>query len=154
LIDKINERSFFFCDTFVKIKTNKMKVIFWVIVSILLAVLMMVSGISHLWNPPFYVPIVPSFLPFPLGVVYLSGIVELLLGIVTLFLNPKYTKYGLFGIFFLMVIFLPLHVADALKDQPVIGSPTVAYIRLVFQFLLIWLSWKSYQFTSLARIES
>ncbi|MBW8361135.1 MAG: hypothetical protein K0M56_02975 [Kaistella sp.] len=130
-----------------------MRVIFWVIVSILLAVLMMVSGVYHLWNPEFYLPIVPSFLPFPLATVYLSGIVELLLGIVTLFLNQKYTKYGVFGIYVLMVIFLPLHVTDALRDQPVIGSPTAAYIRLVFQFLLIWLSWKSYKFTSLAKVK-
>ena len=131
-----------------------MKVIFWVIVSIFLAGLMMVSGIYHLYNPEFYVPIVPSWLPFPLAIVYLSGIIELLLGIVTLFLNQKYTKYGLFGIFILMVIFLPLHFSDALKDQPIIGSHTVANVRLFFQFVLIWLSWKSYQFTSLARIES
>ena len=108
----------------------------------------------NLYNPEFYVPIVPSWLPFPLAIVYLSGIIELLLGIVTLFLNQKYTKYGLFGIFILMVIFLPLHFSDALKDQPIIGSHTVANVRLFFQFVLIWLSWKSYQFTSLARIES
>ncbi len=131
-----------------------MKVIFWVIVSILLAVLMLVSGVSHLWNPKFYLPIVPSFLPFPLAVVYLSGMVELLLGVVTLFLNQKYTKYGLFGIFVLMLVFLPLHFTDALRDQPVIGSSTVAYIRLFFQFVLIWLAWKSYKFTSITRIES
>lgn len=131
-----------------------MKVIFWVIVSIFLAGLMMVSGIYHLYNPEFYVPIIPSWLPFPLVIIYLSGIIELLLGIVTLFLNQKYTKYGLFGIFILMVIFLPLHFSDALKDQPVIGSHTVANVRLFFQFVLIWLSWNSYKFTSLARIES
>lgn len=130
-----------------------MKVIVWVIVSILLAVLMMVAGVYHLWNPEFYVPIVPSFLPFPLAIVYLSGIVELLLGIITLFLNQKYTKYGILGIFILMVIFLPLHIADALKDQPVIGSPTLAYVRLGLQFVLIWMSWKSYQFTSLAKLK-
>lgn len=130
-----------------------MKVIVWVIVSILLAVLMMVAGVYHLWNPEFYVPIVPSFLPFPLAIVYGSGIVELLLGIITLFLNQKYTKYGILGIFILMVIFLPLHIADAFKDQPVIGSPTLAYVRLAIQFVLIWMSWKSYQFTSLAKLK-
>ncbi len=129
-----------------------MKVIFWVITSILLAVLMIISGFYHLSNPEFYVPLVPSFLPFPLAIVYLSGILELLLGIVTLFLNQKYTKHGLFGIFILMVVFLPIHMVDALKDQPVIGSSTAAYVRLAFQFVLIWLSWKSYKFTSLARI--
>ena len=128
-----------------------MKVIFWVITSILLAVLMLVSGIYHFWNPGFYLPLVPKYLPFSIATVYLSGIVEILLGIVTLFLNQKYTKYGLFGIFLLMVIFLPIHIEDALKDQPVIGSQTAAQVRLVFQFLLIWLSWKSYQFTSLAK---
>ncbi|QDP86615.1 hypothetical protein FNJ88_01615 [Chryseobacterium sp. SNU WT5] len=112
---------------------------------------MMVAGVYHLFNPEFYVPIVPSFLPFPLAIVYGSGMVELLLGVITLFLNHKYTKYGMLGIFILMVIFLPLHIADALKDQPVIGSHTVAYVRLVIQFLLIWLSWKSFKFTSLAK---
>ncbi len=126
-----------------------MRVIFYVIASILLAVLMMVSGIQHLWNPNFYMPFVPGFLAFPLVIVYLSGIVELLLGVVTLFLNQKYTKYGLLGIFFLMLIFLPLHIADAFREQPIIGSPNLAYIRLVIQFLLVWLSWKSYQFLSL-----
>lgn len=126
-----------------------MRVIFWVIVSILLAVLMMVSGVQHLWNPDFYMPFVPEFLPFPLAIVYLSGIVELLLGVVTLFLNQKYTKYGLLGIFLLMLIFLPLHIADAFREQPIIGSPNLAYIRLFIQFLLVWLSWKSYQFLSL-----
>ena len=125
-----------------------MKVIFWVIISILLAVLMMVAGIQHLWKPTFYLPFVPSFLPFPLAIVYLSGLVELLLGIVTLFLNQKYTKYGVLGIAVLMTIFLPVHVEDALSEQPVIGSHSIAYLRLAIQFLLIWLSWKSYRFTS------
>lgn len=129
-----------------------MKVIFWVLVSILLAVLMLVAGFYHFWNPTFYIPIVPKYFTFSLAIVYLSGVVEIILGIVTLFLNQKYTKYGLFGIFILMVLFLPVHIADALRDQPIIGSHTVAYIRLAFQFLLIWLSWKSYKFTSLARI--
>ncbi|MDQ0477248.1 hypothetical protein QGN23_04165 [Chryseobacterium gotjawalense] len=128
-----------------------MRVIFWVIASILLAFLMMAAGVQHLWNPGFYLPFVPSFLPFPLAIVYLSGIVELLLGIVTLFLNQKYTQYGLFGIFVLMVIFLPLHIADAFKAQPVIGSPELAYFRLVIQLILIWLSWRSYKFTSLVK---
>lgn len=148
----MNVHSFFCIFVLLKIKKLSMKVIFWVITSILLAVLMMISGFYHLLKPEFYVPIVPSFLPFPLGIVYLSGIVELLLGIVTLFLNQKYTKYGLFGIFILMVMFLPIHIFDAMKDQPVIGSSTAAYVRLAFQFVLIWLSWKSYKFTSLARI--
>lgn len=129
-----------------------MKVIFWVIISILLAVLMMVSGIQHLWNPEFYLPFVPSYLPFPLAVVYLSGLVELLLGVVTLFLNQKYTKFGILGIAILMIIFLPLHIADALREQPVVGSHTLAYFRLAIQFLLIWLSWKSYQFTSSKKV--
>lgn len=129
-----------------------MKVIFWVIASILLAVLMMVSGIQHLWNPDFYLPFVPSFLPFPLAVVYLSGLVELLLGVITLFLNQKYTKFGIFGIFVLMLIFLPLHIADAFREQPIIGTPALAYFRLAIQFLLIWLSWGSYQFTSSKKV--
>lgn len=125
-----------------------MRVIFWVIVSILLAVLVMITGVQHLWNPDFYLPFVPSFLPSSLANVYVSGLVELLLGITTLFLNQKYTKYGLLGIFVLMVLFLPLHIADALKTQPVIGSHSPAFVRLLVQLALIWLSWGSYKFSS------
>ncbi len=128
-----------------------MKVIFWVIASLLLAVLMIVAGIQHLWNPDFYLPFVPSFLPFPLAIVYLSGLVELLLGLSILFLNHKYTKFGMLGIFVLMVIYLPLHLADAMSDSPVIGSPSVAYFRLAMQFVLIWLSWNAYKFSSILK---
>lgn len=125
-----------------------MRVIFWVIVSILLAVLVMTTGVQHLWNPDFYLPFVPSFLPASLAIVYVSGLVELLLGITTLFLNQKYTKYGLLGIFVLMVLFLPIHIADALRAQPVIGSHALAFIRLLVQLALVWLSWGSYKFSS------
>lgn len=125
-----------------------MRVIFWVITSIVLAVFMIVAGMKHLVDADFFVPLVPVWMPFPKVAVYLSGIVELLLGVVTLFLNQKYTKYGLLGIFLLMVLYLPLHILDALRDQPVIGSETVAYLRLFLQFVLIWLAWNSYRFAS------
>ena len=128
-----------------------MTVIFWVIVSILLAVLMIVAGVQHLWNPNFYLPFVPPFMPFPMAMVYLSGLVELLLGLAILFLNHKYTKFGMLGVFVLMVIYLPLHIADAFSMEPIIGSPTLAYIRLAIQLLLIWLSWNAYQFSSILK---
>jgi uncharacterized membrane protein len=44
--------------------------------------------------------------------------------------------------FLLMIAFLPLHIVDVFKDNPAIGSTTLAYIRLPIQFILIYWAWK------------
>lgn len=66
------------------------------------------AGIQHLVKPDFYIPFVPSFLPFTKTIIYSSGILEILLGIIMVI--PKYAKHGALGILLLMLIFLPIHV--------------------------------------------
>ena len=73
----------------------------------------------------------------------LTGIVELGLGIGLLF--KKYRKQAAFGVFLLMIAFLPLHFIDVFKDHPAIGSKTVAMIRLPLQFVLIYWAWYIFQ---------
>ena len=121
-----------------------MKQRFWVIVKVALALLMIVAGVIHLVKPNVYLPIIPSFIPFQLAVVYISGLVEIVIGVLLL-LKKKYAKIGAVGFLLLMIVFLPIHILDALADQPAIGTHTVAYIRIVVQFVIIALAWKLYR---------
>ncbi|MBE7688629.1 hypothetical protein [Tenacibaculum finnmarkense] len=114
---------------------------FWNVLKIILAVFMIFGGVQHFIKPTFYLAFVPTFLPFPIMIIYLSGILEIGLGIL-LFLNTKYAKLGALGVFYLMLLFLPVHIWDVFSATPAIGSHTAALIRLPFQFLFIAWAWK------------
>jgi len=43
-----------------------------------------------------------------------------------------------------MMLFLPIHIWDFTKKQPVIGSKKLAFIRIPIQFLLMYLSYLIY----------
>ena len=109
------------------------------IVGIVFALFIAWGGIQHFVNPQFYYPFVPKPLPFPSAIIYVSGALEILFGVA--YLIPKFRLIGAWGIFALMLVFLPIHVLDIFIDAPAIGSKTAAYIRLPVQFLFIALSW-------------
>ncbi|OSY87245.1 hypothetical protein WH52_12340 [Tenacibaculum holothuriorum] len=104
------------------------------ILKILLAIFLIYGGFNHFNNPEFYNGFIPNFLP-KLAVNYISGIIEILLGI-GLFIKG-YEKKSAYGIFLLMIAFMPIHIWDAFKEIPAIGSKTAAYIRIIVQLLFI-----------------
>lgn len=101
---------------------------------------MVYGGVNHFLHPDMYAAFVPSFLSFTYPIIYGSGALEILLGI--LLVIPRYTYIAAYGLFALMILFLPIHIMDIFLDAPAIGSKTAAYIRLPLQFLLIALTWK------------
>ena len=111
-----------------------MKILFQIL-RILLALFFCYAGIQHFMKPEFYEPFVPSFLPLKMLIIYASGALELVFGL--LLLMPKYAKLGATGILLLLLIFLPVHIWDVFAEAPAIGSQKAAYIRLPFQFLFI-----------------
>ena len=112
----------------------------WTILKIVLGVFLIFGGIQHFIKPDFYIPFVPEFLPFTMLVIYISGLIEILFGVLVLI--KKYAKIGAWGILILMLLFLPIHVWDIFTDTPAIGSQKAAFIRLPIQFLLIVIAWK------------
>lgn len=114
--------------------------VIWTGVRILFAIFMIMGGVQHFLKPDFYLPFVPAFLPFPIAIIYLSGFVEIGLGLILVF--KKYARIAAFGIFILMLVFLPIHVWDVFSDAPAIGSYKAALIRLPFQFLFMAIAWK------------
>ena len=124
---------------FIQLKARPMKIV-WIVVRVIFALFMIYAGIQHFVKPDFFIPFVPSFLPFTKTIIYASGILEILLGIMMII--PKYAKEGALGILLLMLVFLPIHVWDVFSATPAIGSHKAALIRLPVQLLFIALAWK------------
>lgn len=118
----------------------------WIGVRILFAVFMIMGGVQHFLKPDFYLPFVPVFLPFPIAIIYLSGVVEIGLGLLLVF--KKYAGIAALGIFILMILFLPIHIWDVFSDTPAIGSHKASLIRLPFQFLFMAIAWKIKQISA------
>jgi uncharacterized membrane protein len=115
---------------------------FNLILTLAFAAILILAGFNHFINPKIYSPFIPDWMPLILTNI-LTGIVEIGLGIGLLF--KKYRKQAAFGVFLLMIAFLPLHFIDVFKDHPAIGSKTVAMIRLPLQFVLIYWAWYIFQ---------
>lgn len=112
-----------------------------VILKYLMAIFYIGAGVNHFLNPDFYLKIMPPYLPWHLELVYLSGVIEIALGL--LLLIPKYTRLAAWGIILLLIAIFPANIHLALNPQifPDV-DPTVHLIRLPFQGLfLLWAWW-------------
>ncbi len=98
----------------------------------------MLAGANHFFNPEFYLRIIPPVLPEHELINYISGVAEIVLGI--LMLISKTRKLAAWGLILLLIAVFPANIYMAMEAGKSIDvSPVVAYIRLPFQFLFIWL---------------
>ena len=100
-----------------------------------------VAGLNHFRNPGFYVGIMPPYLPWPLALVYVSGVAEAVLGALLLF--PTWTVLAAWGLIALLIAVFPANVHMAMHPElyPSV-PPTLLLIRLPVQGLLIaWAYW-------------
>lgn len=102
------------------------------------AFIMLAAGAYHFYDPNFYNPIMPDWFPKPLANAA-GGVAELLIGAALLL--PATRTYAIWAALALMVVFLPLHIIDLLRERPVIGSKMIAVVRLLIQFALIAALW-------------
>jgi uncharacterized membrane protein len=107
----------------------------------LLAALFVLAGVSHFLRPQFYDPMVPPYLPWPHLLVVISGIAEIILGI--LLLIPRTSRLAAFGLIALLIAVWPANFHMALHPQLFPQFHAVAlWIRLPLQFVLIaWTYW-------------
>lgn len=100
-----------------------------------------VAGLNHFRNPGFYVGIMPTYLPWPLALVYISGVAEAVLGALLLF--PTWTVLAAWGLIALLIAVFPANVHMAMHpDLYPSVPPTWLLIRLPVQGLLIaWAYW-------------
>ena len=106
----------------------------------LLSLLMVFAGTMHLINPGFFLKIMPPYLPFHLELVYLSGVIEIGLGICLLI--PRLSHLAAWGIVALLVAVFPANIYLYQHQEIVPASPAVHLLRLLLQgVLILWAYW-------------
>jgi uncharacterized membrane protein len=106
------------------------------IVRVLFAAFFIVAGITHFTNEAFFTAIVPPYLPFPVALVYISGIAEIVLGV--LLLIPRTSIAAGWGLIALLIAVFPANIHMAINPElyPT-TSPTALWIRLPLQGVLL-----------------
>lgn len=107
---------------------------------LLLAVFMVGAGVMHFVNPDFYLKIMPTYIPFHLELVYVSGVCETALG--ALLLVPRFTRLAAWGIIALLIAVFPANVHVFLNQDLIPASPILHLLRLPLQAVFIlWAYW-------------
>lgn len=110
----------------------------------LMGVLYVLAGINHFWHPDWYMRIMPPLLPFPLILIYISGVVEMVLGVTVCI--PRFTRLAAWGIMALLIAVFPANIYMALNPDVMPMIPVwVAWLRLPLQGVLV--AW-AYRYTS------
>jgi len=106
------------------------------ITTVLLGLAFTWVGIQHFVDPEPFVEIVPSYLPWALELVYLSGIFEILGGIGLMI--PRTRRLAAWGLIALLIAVYPANIYMLtnevyFKDMP--HEPWLLWVRMPFQFL-------------------
>ena len=103
----------------------------------LMAVFYICAGVNHFWHPQDYIKIMPSYIPFHTELVYISGVFEILSG---LLLIPSLTRRtGARLTILLLIAVFPANIQMGLnyynENNPDLW---IAITRLPVQIFLIW----------------
>ena len=115
------------------------------VITYILAVIMILGAAGHIFYPDSYTGMIPEFISDKLAHI-LAAISELAIGLALLI--PKLRKYGGLGLMILMIIFMPLHIWDVVREDPFMGSATAAWIRFFVQAFFIaggWWVWDRFR---------
>ena len=105
-----------------------------------MAVLYIAAGINHFVNPKFYVKIMPNWMPWHEPLVLISGIAEVVLGVL---LIPEATRpYAAWLIIAMLIVFFAVHI-DMVVDFYQNNKPGLwlVILHVPLQFVFIWWAW-------------
>jgi len=109
---------------------------------VLLGVFFILAGVNHFISPDFYTNIMPDYMPLHTELVYLSGVTEVVAGI--MLLVPATSRWGAWFIIAHLIAFMPVHIhmivhAGRYADM---ASVPALYFRIVVQAILVlWAYW-------------
>ncbi len=109
---------------------------------VFLSVILLLSAFAHLFYPEYYAALIPDFISADLANIA-AAIAEGLIG-VALLIN-KYRRLGGLAFAILMLLFLPIHIWDALREHSALGVSPVPEFRLIMQLGLIYLGWRIFK---------
>ena len=99
------------------------------------------GGVMHFAAPDRYLPMMPPWLPWHLGLIYVSGFFEIAGGVSLLV--PRLARPAAIGLVALLLAIFPANIHAALTGGQAVGMPSAPWYlwaRLPFQFVYIaWL---------------
>jgi uncharacterized membrane protein len=105
-----------------------------------MSVFYVAAGIFHFVRPGMYMRIMPQYLPFHLPLVYISGIFEIVCGL--LLLHPVSRPLGAWLTIATLIAILPANIQMLVdfyqKQNPYLWA---TILRIPLQFVLIWWAW-------------
>jgi uncharacterized membrane protein len=111
---------------------------------LMLAGVFVFAGIMHFVIPASYVGIMPPWLPWHRGFVYLSGVLEIAGGVGLLI--PRTRRAAGFGLILLLIAVWPANLQMVLAaraaEQP-LWHEALLWLRLPLQLVLIWWAWRA-----------
>ncbi len=110
---------------------------------ILLGIFFIAGGLAHFAQPETYLQMMPSILPAPLALIYVSGVFEILGGVGVLIQRTR--RWAGIGLVALLVAVFPANVYMAVEQIAIPGlpsSPAALWGRLPIQIVFIaWVVW-------------
>lgn len=109
---------------------------------ILLGVLFILGGVNHFVDAPFYLKMMPDYLPAHALMVQLSGVTELIAGVMVLV--PRISHWGARFVVAHLVVFLLVHFWMVQHPERYDIPVAALWGRIVLQLVLIaWALWFS-----------
>jgi uncharacterized membrane protein len=103
----------------------------------MMSLLYILAGSNHFINPKFYKNIIPAYIPWHTQLVFISGILEILFGVLLIPLLTR--RIAAVGIILLLVAIFPANINMTWKywteNTPGLW---ITILRLPLQVLLIW----------------
>jgi uncharacterized membrane protein len=111
-----------------------------------LSAFFVVAGLMQFVSPDRYTGIMPPWIPYPLQMVYVSGVAEMLGGIGLLV--PAVRRAAGVGLIILLIAVFPANVqmlADAVQSGSSLAYSALLFLRLPLQPLFIVWVWRAAQ---------
>lgn len=107
---------------------------------VLIGVIFILAGINHFLRPQFYAAIMPPYLPQPRFLVWLSGVAEVIGGLLALFGRTR--RLARWSLVTTLVGVFPANLHMALHPEQYAMLPSwLLWLRLPLQGGLIWWVW-------------
>jgi uncharacterized membrane protein len=103
------------------------------------ATFFLVAGVGHFTSTEFFVKIMPPYLPFHRELVYVSGVFEIVLGVLLFF--PRTTRPAAWGLIALLIAVFPANIYMYMHRELFQVSPVALLLRLPLQGVLILWAW-------------
>lgn len=103
----------------------------------LLGVLLVIAGFNHFRVPKIYERIMPPYFPAASTMVLISGIAEMVLGL--MLLNKDTQTYAAWGIIAMLLVFFTVHIHMLQHKNASLKLPKwLLILRIPLQFILIY----------------